>query len=61
LINSGTELIGSHWCGWKNSIVNGINKREDFDPALTPHLKPEYNMWKNEDCFNIRRVGGGRR
>ncbi len=47
----------SYWCMKKNSIVNWINKAEDFDPALTPCLKSECNQWDNGYCINIRKVG----
>jgi len=37
----------------KNSIVNWICKSEDFDPALTPCLKPECEQWNNGYGINI--------
>ncbi len=47
----------SYWCMKKNSIVNWINKAEDFDPALIPCLKSECDQWNNGYCINIRKVG----
>ena len=43
----------SYWCMKKNSIVNWIKKSEDFNPALTPCLKPECDRWDMAECINI--------
>jgi hypothetical protein len=44
----------SYWCCKKNSIVNWIKNGEDFDPALTPCLKSECDVWRDGECFYIR-------
>jgi hypothetical protein len=41
----------------KNSITNGILYGVDFDPALTPFLKDGCDMWRNEECIQIRKGG----
>jgi hypothetical protein len=47
----------SYGCEEKNSITNWINNGEDFDPALTPCITSECDMWKDGWCVHIRKVG----
>jgi hypothetical protein len=47
----------SYWCLKKNSIVEMMKNPEDYNPALTPCFKSECTMWKNGECFYIRKAG----
>ena len=56
-INAKPEIMESYWCEKKNSIVNWINQRVDFDSTLTPCLKAERDMWRDGWCIHIRKAG----
>jgi len=51
--------MGSFFYEKKNSIVNWINYRIDFDPALTSCLKAECDRWDHGECFSIHRMASG--
>jgi hypothetical protein len=47
----------SYWCTKKNSMKDLIEKGIDFNPALTPCPKSEWERWDNGECFYIRKAG----
>jgi hypothetical protein len=48
------------WCMKKNSIFEIMKEVEKFNPALTPCLKAECDLWRDGECIHIRKVGNPR-
>ena len=46
----------TYWCNLKNSIVSWIKWGMDFNPALIPCIKSEYERWKDCRCIHIRKA-----
>jgi hypothetical protein len=50
----------TYWYSKKNSIIDMMNGKK-LDLALSPCLKSECDMWRDEECFYIHRVPQRRR
>jgi hypothetical protein len=47
----------SYWCLKKNSLIDMMKNPEKYNPALTPCLKTECDMWRERECIHFRKVG----
>ncbi|MGA2912136.1 MAG: hypothetical protein ABSE07_01320 [Methanoregula sp.] len=46
----------TYWCTKKNSIKDWIEKGIDFDPALTPCLMAEGELWEDGECCYLHKA-----